>query len=183
MNLERVRIEKMVSGALGLARVDGQVVLLAGALPGELVMARVIARKGRLEGEVETVLEPSPGRVSLPRGAPPTMDFGFADYATQLTCKQNIVQDSLERIGKLEFEVLPTSPSPLEWRYRNTAQYMVTPLGLAYRERASHDAKVIRDDPLVTEFISGGIQDLDLRLLEQLQKLLFVPASKQAKCW
>jgi 23S rRNA (uracil1939-C5)-methyltransferase len=173
MSLERVRVEKIVSGALGLARIDGQVVLLAGALPGELVEARVSARKGRLEGVVENVIEPSSGRVDLPRGAPPTMDFGFADYATQLTCKQSIVQDSLERIGKLEFEVMPTQASPLEWRYRNTAQYMVTPLGLAYRERASHDAKVIRDDPLVCEFIASGVQDLDMRLLEPASEIAF----------
>jgi 23S rRNA (uracil1939-C5)-methyltransferase len=173
MTLERLRIEKLVPGALGLSRLDGRVVLTPGVLPGELIEAEVSGRGAHLTGVLVEILEPSEGRCAEPENAPPTMDFGFATYAAQLEAKREFVRDSLIRIAKVEAEVLPVRPSPLEWQYRNGAQYLITPRGLAYRERKSHKPVIVRSDPLVCELISDGIADLDMRQLVPASEIAF----------
>ena len=58
-----VAVEKLVYGGDGLARVEGQVMLLAYVLPGERVLAspeRV--KSGLLRGRATEVLETSPNR-------------------------------------------------------------------------------------------------------------------------
>ena len=56
-----LRIEKAVAGGRMLARADGAVVLVAGALPGELVTARIERRgQGTVFARTEHLLEPSP---------------------------------------------------------------------------------------------------------------------------
>ncbi len=169
-----LRIEKLVPGGLGLARLnDGRIALVGGALPGELVEARLETRKGKLGGMVSRVLEASDDRVDVPRSYPPTMDLGHANYATQLRLKREFVLDALTRIGKLEADVASTHPSPMEWQYRNGAQYLVTPRGLAYRRPESHEPFIVREDPLVTELITLGIPDLDMRELEPATEIAF----------
>jgi 23S rRNA (uracil1939-C5)-methyltransferase len=159
------KIERLVPGGLGLARQpDGRVVLLRGGLPGESVEASLREAKGRLEGRVTRVLEASPERVDMPQDAPPTMDLGHATYQAQLEFKRGFVEDAMRRLARLEVPVEETRPSPQQWHYRAAAQYLVTRDGVAYRERASHDPRPLRDDPLVTRLISDGL--VDLRPLE-----------------
>ncbi len=171
---ERLRIEKLVPGGLGLCRLpDGRIALVRGGLPGELVEATLRTYKGKLDGVVSRVLEPSENRVDVPRSSPPTMDLAHANYATQCEIKRGFVLDALTRIGKVSAEVLPTRPSPQEWRYRNGAQYLVTPKGLAYRRPGSNDPFVVREDPLVTELITDGLGDLEIELLEPATEIAF----------
>ncbi len=170
----RLRIEKLVPGGLGLARLeDGRIALVRGGLPGELVEASLRTYKGKLDGAVSQVLEPSEHRVDVPRSSPPTMDLAHANYATQLEIKRGFVLDALKRIGKLEADVSPTHPSPQEWRYRNGAQYLVTPKGLGYRRPGSNDPFIVREDPLVTELIADGISDIDPEMLEPATEIAF----------
>jgi tRNA (uracil-5-)-methyltransferase/23S rRNA (uracil1939-C5)-methyltransferase len=63
--------------------------------------------------------------------------------------------------------------SPLEWAYRNNAQYLVTSRGLAYRERGSHTPAIVRNDPLVTELIADGLGSLDPAELEPSSEIAF----------
>ncbi len=157
MSLE-LRIEKIVPRGLGLARQDGRVYLVAGALPEELVEAEAI---NKTEAKLLRVLEASPNRVAPPNNAPPTLDLAHANYAAQLKYKQSFVQETLARIGKIEFDVAATQPSPKQWNYRNGAQYLITTNGLAYRERGTHQAQTLRQDPLVGENINQLIANLN----------------------
>ncbi len=166
MNLVRVRIEKMVAGGLGLARTESGVVLVAGALPSELVEVELRKKRGALEGTLVRVIQPAETRVQPKRGTPPTADLAHASYAAQLEFKQGFVSESLERIAKVEAEVLPTKPSPLEWRYRNGAQYMVTPGGVGYRQPNTHRAWLLSNDPLLLEAVSEGLGDINTAKLE-----------------
>ena len=61
-----LRIEKMVQGGEGMARLeDGRVCFVAGALPGELCKVRLtFQKKDFTKGRVVEVLEASPDRVS-----------------------------------------------------------------------------------------------------------------------
>jgi 23S rRNA (uracil1939-C5)-methyltransferase len=161
-----VRIEKLVSGGAGLARTASGVVLVAGALPEELVEVEITKKRGTLEGNLRRIIEPNDARVPPPRGTPPTADLAHASYPAQLQYKHTIVQEALERIGKLEFHVLPTQPSPLQWHYRNTAQYVVTPAGIGYRQPNTHRVWLLESDPLVGEVLSDGLAALSGEKLE-----------------
>ncbi|WP_373288041.1 class I SAM-dependent RNA methyltransferase [Deinococcus aquiradiocola] len=166
-------IEKIVAGGLGLARTDAGVVLVRGALPGETVRADVRPGKGVNQGVTREVLTRSPDRVDAPNL--PTTDLAHASYDAQLRYKREFVQEAMSRIAKLGEEqvqaVAPTVPSPREWAYRNTAQYLVTPEGLAYRERRSNAALSVERDPLIMENIQTIIRLLDVSKLEGVQEL------------
>ncbi|MGI8747431.1 MAG: class I SAM-dependent RNA methyltransferase [Deinococcus sp.] len=162
-------MEKLVAGGLGLSRSPQGVVLVRGALPGERVRAEVREARGVRQGLTREVLDPSPDRVEAP--GLPTTDLAHASYPAQLRYKRGFVQEALSRIAKLEGEVAPTVPSPREWNYRNTAQYLVTPGGLAYRERRGHSALEITQDPLVLEAIGRVARLLDASKLDPAQEL------------
>lgn len=162
--LHTFEIEKLVAGGLGLARDESGVVLVRGALPGERVTATLRAGKGVRQGAVVEVLRRSPDRVDGPEL--PTADLAHATYAAQLEFKRGFVQEALARIAKLRHGVAETVPSPREWQYRNTAQYLVTPRGLAYRERRGHDPLVVGADPLVMPAIAEVAARLNPELLD-----------------
>ncbi len=174
---ERVNIEKLVAGGFGLARTERGVALIKGALPGELIEARLELRKGTLTGWIDRIIKPSEARVEVSYGIPPTADLAHANYAAQLEFKRGFVLESLERIAKMTAEVLPTRASPIQWNYRNTAQYVVTPAGVGYRLPHSHRAWLMKRDSLVTNLISDGLHLLNGEKLEPALELAFRASS------
>ncbi len=164
-------IEKLVAGGLGLARDGEGVVLVRGALPGERVTARVRAGRGVRQGVVQQVLSASPDRVDAPEL--PTADLAHASYAAQLGYKRAFVTEALTRIAKVRHPVNETVPSPSAWHYRNAAQYLVTPQGLAYRERRGRDPLVVHGDPLVMQAIGDVVARLDPALLDPATEIAF----------
>ncbi|GGO23824.1 class I SAM-dependent RNA methyltransferase [Deinococcus humi] len=166
-----LEIEKLVAGGLGLARDEGGVVLVRGALPGERVRAAVRSGRGVRQGVTLEVLRSSPDRVDGPQL--PTADLAHASYGAQLRYKRDFVREALSRIAKLSHGVNETVPSPSEWHYRNTAQYLVTPAGLAYRERRGNEPLVVGEDPLVMEAISAIVQKIDPVHLDPASEVAF----------
>jgi 23S rRNA (uracil1939-C5)-methyltransferase len=108
-------IEKPAAGGTMLARHDGQVVLVGGAVPGERVVARVDRAERTLAfATTIEVREPSPDRRQ-----------GFADslcggcvyshiaYPRQLRLKAEIIHDAFARIGRVSIDsAIPVEPSP-----------------------------------------------------------------------
>ena len=95
-------IERPVAGGRMIARHEGAVVLVGGAIPGERVRARV-ERVSRQVAWAETidVLDPSADR----RGDGPDRHCGGATYAhiaypRQLTFKSEVIADAFRRIGR-----------------------------------------------------------------------------------
>ena len=164
-------IEKVVAGGRGLARHAGGVVLVRGALGGERLRARVQAAKGVRQGVITELLEASPERVSAPEL--PTTDLAHASYPLQLSIKRALVEEALSRIAKLTHPVAPTVASPREWAYRNGAQYLVRPQGLAYHERRGQGVWPVEHDPLVMEAIQRVMNRLDMGQLGAAQGLAF----------
>ena len=107
----------------GLGRVDGWVVMVAFALPGEKVRVRIYRNdKNFSEGDLIEVLEASTQRVQ-----PVCPLFGecggcqyqhFA-YAEQLLWKQRQVAELLKHMAQIEFPVEPVMASPQEYHYRS----------------------------------------------------------------
>lgn len=137
-------IEKLVYGGAGLARLDGEVIFVEGALPGERVTIRDLERRGGAKfATVDTVVEASPDRRAPP--CPYADECGGCNwqhvlYPAQVAAKRGIVEETLYRIGK--FKTLPaievfTSP---EFGYRIRCQLKIDhqKKALGFFKRASN---------------------------------------------
>ena len=139
-----VQIEGYSGEGAGIARIYGRVVFVQGALRGEVCRIRILkVRKSVAFARIEQVIEPSPARVApdcplFPRCGGCT--FRHMDYAEELWLKRQRVQDALLRIGGSDVEVEEILAARDIARYRNKAQYPVSPRGEVgfYRAR-SHE--------------------------------------------
>jgi 23S rRNA (uracil1939-C5)-methyltransferase len=117
-------VDTLAFGGAGVARTDGYVVFVTGAVPGDRVRA-VIGKRKRAYAEARAVeiLEPGPDRIA-PVADHPGAPWQVLSYERQLEVKQAQVQDALRRIGKLEgFALEPIVPAVSQWRYRNKLEY------------------------------------------------------------
>lgn len=111
-----------------VGRIDGFVVFVEGAVPGDIVLARVTAvKKSFAEAKVVRVVQPSTLRVE-----PPCRYFGtcggckwqHVDYHAQLQFKQQQTVDAFERIGGFrEVPVLPIIGAEEVYWYRNKMEF------------------------------------------------------------
>jgi 23S rRNA (uracil1939-C5)-methyltransferase len=118
--------EKAASGGRMIARHDGEVVLLSGAIPGERVRARVTRAEKRLAfAETTAVLEPSADRREAADASCGGCLYAFIRYERQLLLKADIVRDAFTRIGKIPLEQdVDVAASP-ETGYRVRARFHV----------------------------------------------------------
>jgi 23S rRNA (uracil1939-C5)-methyltransferase len=119
-----LRIDALAYGGAGVARLDGYVVFVRDAVPGDRVRAQVTKRKrAYAEARAVEVLEPSPERI--PRLADhPGAPWQVLPYERQLAVKAEQVDDALRRIGRLDgYALEPVVPAVEEWRYRNKLEY------------------------------------------------------------
>lgn len=101
-----LRIDKAAHGGVFVARPEGKVVLVEGALPGELVEVEITEEaKSFLRGRVSRVVEPSEYRqehfwpeASLGAGG---ADFGHIELSEQRRIKSEILAESLSRMAQL----------------------------------------------------------------------------------
>ncbi|TEA77694.1 23S rRNA (uracil(1939)-C(5))-methyltransferase RlmD [Allopusillimonas ginsengisoli] len=124
MTLEVLDIESLDLEARGIARREGKVVFVDGALPGE----RVLARMGRSKPSYDTARVERILRTSSQRVDPPCPYFGVCggcamqhlEPAAQVAVKQRVLEDALAHIGKLRSQrILPPMHGPaLGYRYR-----------------------------------------------------------------
>lgn len=117
-------VDDLAFGGNGVARHDGYVLFVQGAIPGDRVRARVTKTK-RDYGEaiVVEVLDPSPDRIA-PLADHPGAPWQILPYERQLEIKQAQVDDALRRLGRLGgFELEPIVPAVAPWRYRNKLEY------------------------------------------------------------
>ncbi len=124
-----VFIEDMGSEGEGVAKVDGYALFIKDAIKGDKVKVKVMkASKNYGYARIEEIVEPSPDRVepvckeARRCGGCQIQEM---DYNAQLLFKQNKVKNNLQRIGKLEVEVLPTIGMEEPYHYRNKAQFPV----------------------------------------------------------
>ena len=123
----RLRIDKPAAGGRMIARNNGQVVLVSGAIPGETVLARVErSGKGVAFARVVSVADPSVDRRD------PFTDplcggclYAHVAYPRQLEIKGQVVADALTRIGRIPMtQPVAVAASPAEG-YRMRARLHV----------------------------------------------------------
>ncbi|MDH3636925.1 MAG: 23S rRNA (uracil(1939)-C(5))-methyltransferase RlmD [Gammaproteobacteria bacterium] len=130
-SLIQVQVDGLNDDGLGVARVDGKVVFIDNALPGETVRYRPQRRRRRYDtGQAVEWIERSPERVT-----PRCEYFGVCGGCAmqhlaaeaQIEYKQQHLLDSLHRIGGVEPDrELPPLVGPV-WGYRRKAR-----LGIRY---------------------------------------------------
>ncbi|MBO9353656.1 23S rRNA (uracil(1939)-C(5))-methyltransferase RlmD [Bordetella petrii] len=126
---EVLNIESLDLEARGIARRDGKVVFVEGALPAERVTATTVRRKPSYEiARVEDILRPSALRV-----APRCPHFGVCggcamqhlEPSAQVAIKQRALEDTFWHVGKLRPQrMLPPLHGPT-WGYRYRARLSV----------------------------------------------------------
>jgi 23S rRNA (uracil1939-C5)-methyltransferase len=173
-------IDKPVVGGRMLARHDGQVVLVAGAIPGERVRARV-EKTGRniLHSETVEVLVGSPDR----RDPGPDWRCGgnaFAHiaYPRQCQLKADIIRDALERIGRLSPAPRPEVLGSPERGYRMRARLHARDGRLGFFREGTHQlcdaASTGQLLPETTEWIAAAERVLAREQLTGLDGLELV---------
>jgi 23S rRNA (uracil1939-C5)-methyltransferase len=165
----RLLIEKPAAGGRMIARVDGQVVLISGAIPREWVTARVerVAR-GVAYAVTTTVDEPSADRRS------PFTDalcggclYAHIAYPRQLELKALVIADAFGRIAHLQLPAAVRVAASPEEGYRMRARLHMRGQRLGFFREGTHeicDARATRQLLPATcdalERVAAGIRSL-----------------------
>ena len=126
--LENIEIEAVAAEGKALAKVDGAVLFVPFAVPGDIVDVKVTKKKKNyMEGFITRIVKPSEHRLE-----PFCSHFGVCGgckwqvlpYEMQLQAKQQQVYDQLVRIGRLDLpEIQPIVPSEKTEYYRNKLEF------------------------------------------------------------
>lgn len=128
ITLERVLVEDYAAEGKALSRVDGKVIFIEGAVPGDLVDVRLSKnKKDWAEGKVSRIHDYSDKRIT-----PFCQHFGLCGgckwqmlpYEWQLKYKQQEVEQHLRRIGKIPLPELQPIIGCTDTRfYRNKLEF------------------------------------------------------------
>ena len=134
-------VERPAVGGRMIARVDGQVVLVAGALPGERVSAR-IDRVGKGVAYAETVAVDEPSSDRRDPHTDPLCGgclYAYITYQRQLEIKSVVIADAFRRIARLSLPArVPVAPSPTTG-YRMRARLHRRGRRLGFFREGTHD--------------------------------------------
>jgi 23S rRNA (uracil1939-C5)-methyltransferase len=188
-DLIKLDIDKPAAGGRMIARVDGQVVFVAGAIPGERVVAQVTrVAKGVAYADCISVETASADR--RPAFADPACGgsaFAHIDYARQLAIKADIITDGLTRIGRLPppqpIAVAPSRPEG----YRMRARLHVRAGLIGFCREGSHElcdprptGQLLDETCDVLEAISSRLRALRLNDVDELEVAENIEASARA---
>lgn len=126
--LEGVEVSGYAAEGKALSRVDGKVIFIAGAVPGDVVNIQLTKnKKDWAEAVVKEIVSPSPDRIE-----PFCRHFGVCGgckwqmlpYKKQLEYKQQETEQNLKRIGKTELPpIMPILGSSETVAYRNKLEF------------------------------------------------------------
>lgn len=118
-----VRIENLTNEGKGVARVDGWVVFVPFALPGELVRCRIFRNhKNYSDSDLVGVIEASEHRVQpvcTLFGTCGGCQYQHLAYEYQVEGKRRQVEELLHHMAKIDHPVLPVITSPQQYGYRS----------------------------------------------------------------
>ena len=150
-------------GGYTIAR-DDKVIFLKGAIPGEIVDVEIEERKRNYSvARVINVIEPSEFRI-----VPQCKVFGicggchlqYISYEKQLIMKDEILLDSLNRLGSIEI-TLGTVLSDSQWNYRHKAQFKVSKQGEpGFFKQTTREIVTLDNCPLMKQEINDIFQKI-----------------------
>ena len=134
-------IEKPAAGGPMIARHEGRVVLVSGAIPGERVQARLTrVAKGVAHAVTVSVEESSPDRRAT-AGDPLCGGclYSHIAYPRQLAIKSQVIADAFTRIGRIELPAPVTVAGSPEDGYRMRARLHVRGARAGFFREGTHD--------------------------------------------
>jgi 23S rRNA (uracil1939-C5)-methyltransferase len=193
-----LRIDKPAAGGWMIARENGQVVLVSGAIPGETVVARVErSGKGVVFARVVAVAEASADRRE------PFADplcggclYAHVAYPRQLEIKGQVIADALSRIGRVPMAAPVSVAASRPDGYRMRARLHVRGRRIGFFREGTHeicDARATRqllpdtcdalDRVAATLPASGGLDVREIEVSENIaadQRALHLSAASPA---
>lgn len=141
-DIVNLNIEKFSNLGYGIAKVDGYVVFVEGACPGDFVSAKVTkANKNFANAKTIEVLTPSTHRVEpfcAMQKVCGACQLQFIDYDYQLELKRQIVEDAMHSIANLDIEIPKPIASPDIKNYRHKIQYPISETKVSKRILAGY---------------------------------------------
>ena len=125
-----LKIESLAYGGMGVAKKDDFVIFVKGAIPGQIVNARVYKKKkGYAEAQTLNIVSESPNAVE-----PKCNHFYICSkiqnlsYKEQLKEKGNQVEDAFQRLGGFkEFKLKKVIEGDPTFNYRNKMEFTFSP--------------------------------------------------------
>ena len=173
-DLVELEINDLSNDGNGVGRIDNQVVFIPDTVNGDRILTRIVRLKRKYgEGKIEQIVTPSAHRIR-PRCIVADKCGGcqwqHIDYSFQLKVKQNLVQQTLQRIGGF------TNPPVLEvigssdLGYRNKVTY---PLGISeagflqagYYRKGTHKIVNINKCPVQDQRLNQLLTEIKQDLL------------------
>ena len=157
----------------GVARVNGKTVFIKGALPTEKISFRVLKEKKQFsEAETVEVLKESNERVRPVCGYYETCggcSLQHASLAAQVALKQRILEEQLERIGRVMPEQILPPIYGSSWHYRDRARLSVSVdkkgrLKMGFQAKKTNEVVDIEACHVLPQHISGVLPVVKLLL-------------------
>jgi 23S rRNA (uracil1939-C5)-methyltransferase len=184
-----VAIEKPAAGGRMIARVGGQVVLVADAIPGERVQARIERiGKGVVYAQTLAVEEASVDRRDpFPDPLCGGCLYSHIAYPRQLELKGEVIADAFKRIGRLELPAPVAVAGSPEEGYRMRARFHVRGHRLGFFRENSHevcDARATRQlQPATADTLDrlmAAMRSLGLDAVREIELSENIEASERA---
>lgn len=171
-----VRVEKLVAGGEGLARIEGVPLFIPRAAPGDLLRVRLMERRADYgRAEIVDILEPGPAR--RPDPFPELSRSGAADLQhlrddVQPLLKAEAVKETLERLGNLKLPPPPATQlvagEPWGYRLRTQLHTEVDPVAggvrVGYYARGTNDLIPLTRCPLLVPELEALLPTLAAQL-------------------
>jgi len=153
----RLTIERPAAGGRMIARHEGAIVFVSGAIPGEVVEAQVEkVQRGTVWATARTILERSPDRIDAPDGACGGSVFAHIAYDRQRVIKAAIIDDAFRRIGRMPLESpAEVVASPVDG-YRMRARLHVRNGKVGFFREGTHSLC----DPAATRQLRGDTMEM-----------------------
>jgi 23S rRNA (uracil1939-C5)-methyltransferase len=133
-------LEKPASGGRMIARHEGEVVLVAGGIPGERVLARVTRAEKRVAfADTIAVTLRSEDRQDAHDAACGGCLYSHIAYPRQVRLKGEIIHDAFVRIGKIPLADEVTVSSGPDRNYRMKARFHVRAGRAGFYREGTHD--------------------------------------------
>ena len=152
----KLTIERPAAGGRMIARHDGAIVFVSGAIPGEVVEAEIEkVQRGTGWAIVREVIEPSPDRVTgAPDGACGGSVFAHIAGERQRQIKSEIITDAFRRVGRIPLDdATEVVASPADG-YRMRARLHVRDGRIGFFREGTHSlcdaasTRQLRDDTI-----------------------------------
>lgn len=185
----RLTVERPAAGGRMIARHEGAIVFVAGAIPGEVVEAEIEkVQRGTAWALTRQVLQRSPDRLDdVPDGACGGSVLAHVAYERQRAIKSAIIDDAFHRLGRITLPApVDVAASPIDG-YRMRARLHVRNGRIGFFREGTHslcDARPTRQLSAAAmeaiESLQQSLSELERPTVAEIELSENIPATQRA---